>query len=413
MRRLAIATHFYYTNCPSFELRKWLLKDQSADFLWIAHPLMYHPRLQGRHFQVYAKGIQVGGMSSSVRKEATLVQYAKDFLLTVYWAVKSGLKYDVFIGFDNLNAFAGWVLKKLGVVNKCVFYVVDYSPLRFENRLLNWIYHKIESFCALHCDETWNLCERMVAARMTFKGIGRDQCGIQKIAPMGIWHDEMPRVAEGDIKYHQLVYMGAITKKQGVQFVIEAIPTILASVPDFSFLVIGDGDYLDELKAQADRLGVGEWVHFTGYVEDHHEIDRLVAESGLGVALYERGDPLRNFTYYTDPGKIKVYLGAGVPVLVTDVPHNAKEIEENRCGRIVTTEPASIAGAVVALMSDQDELKCYRRNALTYSLTFKWNDIFQRLLGGSAEEPFLDRQPNAGSVQNGIGNEESKAHDGM
>lgn len=380
MKKLAITTHFYYTNCPSFELKKWLLKEKFPYFLWIAHPLMYHSRLQGRHFEIHVDGNPTGGKSNSIRREATLVQYVKDFLLTIYWTIRTGQKYDVFIGFDNLNAFAGWVLKQLGVTRKCVFYVVDYSPLRFENKLLNWIYHRIESFCAIHCDETWNLSERMITARETFKGLKPEQCGIQKIAPMGIWHDDMPSVPAKDVKYRQLVYMGAITKKQGIQFVLEAIPKIVARIPDFTFLVIGDGEYLDELKAQVDRLGICERVHFTGFIQDHHEIDRLVAESGLAVALYERGDLLRNFTYYTDPGKIKVYLGAGVPVLVTDVPHNAKEIEESHCGRIVTTEPDSIAQAVVSLMRDQDELALYRKNALAYSLRYKWEAIFKNLL---------------------------------
>ncbi len=377
--RIAIATHFYYTNCPSFELKKWLLKEKCKSLLWIAHPLMYHPRLQGRHFEVFPQPRSGGGFSNRIKRENVLIQYLKDFFLTIIWTFKSGQKYDIFIGFDNLNALAGWVLKKLGRTRKCVFYSVDYSPQRFENKLLNWIYHEIESFCAIHCDETWNLSERMISARMTFKGIRTDQCGIQRIAPMGVWPDEMPTVAEASVKHHQLVYMGAITKKQGIQFVLEAMPKILSSIPDFHFLIIGDGDYLEELKEQAGQLGIQEQVSFTGYVEDHKVVDRMVAESGLAVALYERGDPVKNFTYYTDPGKIKVYLGSGVPVLVTDVPHNAKEIEENRCGGIVTTDPASVAQAVVCLMGNKDKLTLYRKNALAYSLKFKWDVIFKNL----------------------------------
>ena len=224
MKKLVIATHFYYTNCPSFELKKWLLKEEFSYFLWIAHPLMYHDRLQGRHFEIYEKGKKSREYVSPIRRELTLVQYVKDFLLTIYWTIKSRQRYDVFIGFDNLNAFAGCVLRSLGAVEQCVFYVVDYSPLRFQNKLLNWIYHKIESYCAIHCDETWNLSARMITARETFKGIKPGRCGVQKIAPMGIWHDDMPSVRENEVHYRQLVYMGAIAKKQGIHFVLEAIP---------------------------------------------------------------------------------------------------------------------------------------------------------------------------------------------
>jgi len=31
------------------------------------------------------------------------------------------------------------------------------------------------------------------------------------------------------------------------------------------------------------------------------------------------------FTYYTDPGKVKAYLSAGVPVVITDLPYVASK----------------------------------------------------------------------------------------
>jgi len=119
------------------------------------------------------------------------------------------------------------------------------------------------------------------------------------------------------------------------------------------------------------------------HIKDHTEVEKLIAKSALAVALYERGDLERNFTYYSDPGKIKVYLGAGVPVLLTDVPYNAKEIEKEKCGKIVELEPKSIARAVVELMKNEDVLKKYRKNAIEYAKRFDWNLIFGRIFSES------------------------------
>ena len=44
--------------------------------------------------------------------------------------------------------------------------------------------------------------------------------------------------------------MGHILEKQGVQYFIDAVPLIIKSLPDFKFLVIGDGEYLKKLKEQ-------------------------------------------------------------------------------------------------------------------------------------------------------------------
>ena len=296
----------------------------------------------------------------------------------MFYVLKQQGGYDYYIGFNNLNAFSGLLLRKMGKIDKCIYYVVDYTPNRFTNPILNKIYHWMETYCARHCDETWNLSWRMVEAREKFKNVKLKECGLQKVVPMGVWLDNVVQLKENEINKNQLVFMGHILKKQGVQYVIDAIPSILKRMPKFKFLVIGDGEYLPELKRKAKQRNLEQYVQFTGYIEDHNIIEKMVAESSLAVALYERGDLENNWTYYTDAGKLKVYLGAGVPVLLSDVPPNAKDIEENKCGKIVSLDPVNIANAIIELIGNQS----YRYNALRYIRQYDWNKIFSSALKG-------------------------------
>lgn len=55
---------------------------------------------------------------------------------------------------------------------------------------------------------------------------------------------------------------------KGVDTIIEALPAVLAQVPDVQHLIVGSGGDTERLKALAARLGVSERVHFLGSVDD-------------------------------------------------------------------------------------------------------------------------------------------------
>jgi len=105
-------------------------------------------------------------------------------------------------------------------------------------------------------------------------------------------------------------------------------------------------------------------------------MENMLARCAVAVALYERGDLESNFTYYADPGKIKDYLGAGLPVMLSNVPPNAREIEKAGCGIVIGDDKKEIAAAVVKFMSNESELKEYRRKTFLYVKQFDWNKIF-------------------------------------
>ncbi len=377
--KAVIATHVYATSACD-ELRTFLLRKKTAKLLWIAHPLMYAERLSGSGFALFSDGAERRSWFPRIRKIPPVIGYFKDFFSTIAFTLGARDRFDVFIGVDPLNAIAGLVLKRIGITRRCVFYAIDYSPRRFQNSALNWIYHQLETLCATRCDETWNLSERMIEARLRFKGI-RPDAGRQRVVPMGIWYREIERVPIEQVDKTEVIFMGHLLKKQGVQYFLAAMPELARQIPGIRLSVIGDGEYRATLEAMAAELGISDRVQFHGYVEDHAEVCRRIARAAVALALYERGDDISNFSYYSDPGKLKVYLGAGVPVLMSDVPHNAREIEERGCGLIVDLSPASIVAGVRKLI-DPARLPAWREHALEFAREYDWNAIFSRAFAG-------------------------------
>lgn len=72
-------------------------------------------------------------------------------------------------------------------------------------------------------------------------------------------------VAEGS-KF--ILTVRRLVEKNGIQFLIEAIPHLLKLRTDFIYLVIGDGRMRPELEARVHELGIGNHVKFLGEIQN-------------------------------------------------------------------------------------------------------------------------------------------------
>jgi glycosyltransferase involved in cell wall biosynthesis len=377
-KKIVIATHIYTTG-PAQDLREYLLAKKIGKLLFIGHPLFWDEKLSGSGYEVYEKGELKEEKYRKIKKNFALLVYSIDIVLNIFWTWRKLPESDLYVGCDNLNAFSGIVLRFFGKTKKVIYYVIDYNPKRFDVKILNYFYHKLDQFCVRHADETWNLSPRMAQARKEYFDFS---AGKQVTVPIGIWFSRFPRLDFSQIQKHTLVFMGHILEKQGVQYVLDAVPVIAEKIPDFKFLIIGGGEYLEKLKEQMKNLGIEKSVEFAGYVEKHSDVEKILSECSCAIALYDKFDQngALSFTYFADPGKIKAYLAGGLPILLCDVSHNAREIEEKRCGFVISQDRDEIARKVVALLEDEKTLKEYRENAIAYAKEFDWEKVFENNL---------------------------------
>ena len=374
-KKIIIATHYLVYGAPQ-ALREYLITHKIKKLIFIAHPLKTDEKKS--YIEYIINGNIKSRRESKIRFPISILNYFFEVSLTLRWALKEEKKIDLFIGVDCLNAFAGLLLKKIGYVKKVVFYTIDYVPKRFENNILNNIYHWLDRYCVKNAAETWNVSPRIAEGREKIRGLKQHIYNKQKVVPIGIWFYRVKRLPFKQIKKCQLLFVGHLLEKQGVQLVLEAIPKITASIPDFHFLVIGGGEYEKDLRDRVKELNIERYVTFTGWINDRNILDQIMANSAIAVAMYNKEKD--SFTYYADPTKLKDYLSAGLPVLLTDVPHNAREIEKNKCGIIIDYCKNQIASAVIELMKNKSRLQEYRKNAVEYIQQFDWNIIFNEAL---------------------------------
>lgn len=378
-KNIAISTHYFVYGAPQ-ALREFLMQERVPEVLFIAHPL------ETNQDQSFVEIIQGGAIFQTqklpFRSRFPLLNYLLELFSTLQQVLKRKKKYDLFIGVDSLNALAGILLKKIGKVKRLIYYTIDYVPRRFENRALNALYHWLDSFAVKHADEVWNVSARITEARHEFQGMDPRVYNHQKVVPIGVWYDKLKRPPFAAVKKRQLLFVGNLLRKQGVQYVLEAIPLVIDRLKGFHFMIIGGGPHEAALKKMVDDLKIRPYVTFAGWIKDRQELDRWMSDSALAVAMYDKFDDhgAINFTYYADPTKLKDYLSFGIPILLTEVPHNARELVNYGCAEIITKDPPVIAEAIVRILQDEQRLLNYRKNCLEYIKPFDWNLVFKKAL---------------------------------
>lgn len=108
-----------------------------------------------------------------------------------------------------------------------------------------------------------------------------------------------------------IIYMGALTRYQGIDHLLEAVPYVLSRHPEARFLICGYPE--SQYKARARDAGLADRVIFPGRISYFDTPDYLAA-GNIGVA------PKLETTEAN--GKVYYYMAAGLPTVVFDQPIN-------------------------------------------------------------------------------------------
>jgi glycosyltransferase involved in cell wall biosynthesis len=145
--------------------------------------------------------------------------------------------------------------------------------------------------------------------------------------------------------------VGRLAEQKGHTYILQAMPLIRRIIPAH-LVVIGTGSLDATLQAEAQRLGVQDYVHFLGSRNDVLEIlphlDLIVSASlweGLPAAILEA-------------------MTMGVPVVATDVSGSREVVQTGQTGILVpAADPVSLAKATIALLTDRAEALRMAHNA--------------------------------------------------
>lgn len=341
---------------------------------------IYHPLTSETSAQSVYRLWKHGSLDQS--KECRLSNHEilsriQEAALTLWWTLKLVPRSEVYFGVDAANCVPGIALRVMRRTKKLVFYAIDWSPRRFESKGLNAIYHLLDRVSAFCASETWNVSPAIDRGRWRgriWSHIGESARKRTKVVEIGIVSGVYD-VGKVDRISHRLVFLGHVIKKQGLQLVVEALPQVARKFTDVELIVIGSGPYLATVSDLAESLGISSRVQLLGYIVDEYEVARILRSAVVGLAPYlESRD---SFTQFADPGKLKNYLAAGLPIVMTPVPFNADLLESMRCAVLVSGNAKSIADGICDLFAEDAEMQELRRiSALRFMEDKDWDSVF-------------------------------------
>ena len=166
-----------------------------------------------------------------------------------------------------------------------------------------------------------------------------------------------------------ILFMGRLVYEKGVQNLIAAMPKVLASYHDAKLVIAGKGGMLDELKAQADYLGISNKVYFAGYMNGK-DVERMYKAADISV-----------FPSTYEPFGIVALEGmlAERPIVVSDAGGLGEIVEHRVTGmKSYCGNPNSIADSILELLFNPELCDNIVKNAkIKVKENYNWQKIAQ------------------------------------
>ena len=199
-----------------------------------------------------------------------------------------------------------------------------------------------------------------------------------KVVPMGVdlslfnpdrYNENIKKKYQ--IKGPFILFVGRLSEKKGVEYLINAMPTILNEYPDAKLLIIGEGEREAYLKNLSENLGLlDRSIIFTGAIPNkelpqyYATADIFIGPSiseGLGLVFVES-------------------IGSSTITMGTNLPAIADVIEDGKTGFIVEQKNSKqIAEKVKYILSNRDNFKDMSKKARKIIVDkFDWNLISKK-----------------------------------
>lgn len=169
-------------------------------------------------------------------------------------------------------------------------------------------------------------------------------------------------------------FVGSFYRYQGLACLLDAYALLSQQRPSLRLLLVGDGEAADSLRAQAERLGLSQFIVWTGRVP-YERVSVLIGAMDICVAPFtaNRGE--------TSPVKLFDYLACGRPVVASAIP-SVSSMFPDGSGVIFVPPgvPAVLATALLRLLQQPEHAaELGRQGRRVVEERFSWDSLTRQL----------------------------------
>jgi glycosyltransferase involved in cell wall biosynthesis len=176
-----------------------------------------------------------------------------------------------------------------------------------------------------------------------------------------------------------LLYVGRLSEKKGLAYLLKALPEVIRSHPQAKLVIVGDGEERNNMTRLARELGLtNENLVFVGSLSNTL-LPQFYATADLfiGPSVSAAGGDQEGF------GLVFVEaMGCGCPVIVTDLPAISDIVIDGVTGLVVPQkDSAALARAILMLLADPNMREKLGREGKDYVFPrFDWELIGNKYL---------------------------------
>lgn len=343
---------------------KWLIENRSESFTAVRHPL---DSKQMAKTDISMRSIPNGTVTETERRRPNRPPFT--YLIDMFILPKTHSP-RIWVTFNPLSALRA-IIGRAWRDELIILWSVDFVPVKSSNGLVQRLYKFLDKYSHRKVDLHWEVSDAAVSARASSTGIDR---GLNHyVVPMGIWENAFHAPNRDRFDGRKVCYFGNVNTRNGIETLMEIILT--ARGTDITFEIIGGGELQDSVHQFISKNNLEQSVTYHGFLKNPEDAYEIMGRCAVGIAPFIN-DP-NSFTAFADPSKFKAYLACGLPILTTEVPPNAKELEKMAGTKIVSSSaPAeTFLESITEILADYGDWKAVADSTFEYGQMFNWKNI--------------------------------------
>ena len=218
-------------------------------------------------------------------------------------------------------------------------------------------------------EKTVKKCHSLITITNQTKKLYRDLVEEEKIQviPLGVDTQRFkPTRKNRKSDVYEILYVGSLYPIKGLEYLIQAMASIVKSQTDVRLRIVGSGPEKGKLSSLVNRLRIKDKVVFEGFVP-HEKIDGYYQQCDIFVYT-TLGEPF---------GKsIIEAMACGKPVITSNIGGPAEIVEDGKTGFLVPpTDPYAIAEKVLLLLEDFAQMKQMGETARRSAEKYSWEKV--------------------------------------